>query len=91
MTGVQTCALPISDNIINIVPEEWFFKEGSYGYVGKEYAVAVTTKPAKSHDYDNDCMLVNVGVFDIDVALPYLHIGEKSNNENEYYSYMSKQ
>ncbi len=62
-----------TDNIINIVPEEWFFKEGSYGYVGKEYAVAVTTKPAKSHDYDNDCMLANVGVFDIDVALPYLY------------------
>ncbi len=80
-----------TDNIINIVPEEWFFKEGSYGYVGKEYAVAVTTKPAKSHDYDNDCMLVNVGVFDIDVALPYLHIGENSSTENEYYSYMSKQ
>ncbi len=69
-----------TDNIINIVPEEWFFKEGNYGYVGKEYAVAVTTKPAKSHDYDNDCMLANVGVFDIDVALPYLHEQETTSS-----------
>ena len=73
-----------TDNIINIVPEEWFFKEGSYGYVGKEYAVAVTTKPAKSHDYDNDCMLANVGVFDIDVALPYLHEAENSPSKQGY-------
>lgn len=62
-----------TDNIINIIPENWFFKEGNYAYVGKEYAVAVSTKPAKSHSYDNDCMLANVGVFDIDVALPYLY------------------
>jgi len=79
-----------TDNIINIVPEEWFFKEGSYGYVGKEYAVAVTTKPAKSHDYDNDCMLANVGVFDIDVALPYLYKSPNSSskivNGKEYIS-----
>ena len=73
-----------TDNIINIVPEEWFFKEGSYGYVGKEYAVAVTTKPAKSHDYDNDCMLANVGVFDIDVALPYLSRPQNSYFENYF-------
>lgn len=79
-----------TDNIINIIPENWFFKEGNYAYVGKEYAVAVSTKPAKSHSYDNDCMLANVGVFDIDVALPYLHKSEDSSAVSGYI-YMSDQ
>lgn len=80
-----------TDNIINIIPENWFFKEGNYAYVGKEYAVAVSTKPAKSHSYDNDCMLANVGVFDIDVALPYLHKLEDSSTTDENFVFLSKQ
>ncbi len=62
-----------TDNIINIVPEEWLFEEGSYAYVGKEYAIAVSTKDASSPAYGSYCTLARVAVFDIDIALPYLY------------------
>ncbi len=68
-----------TDNIINIVPEEWLFEEGSYAYVGKEYAIAVSTKDASSPAYGSYCTLARVAVFDIDIALPYLYVMDGSD------------
>ena len=57
-------SLKYDDDIINIVPKEWFFNQGDYSYMGKEYFVYVKT--GRYVDFVRDVNYSHVFVLDID-------------------------
>ena len=56
------------DPIVNIVPKQWFFSEGSHNYVGKEYAIHMSTYLVT--DVNNNYYRSEVMVIDFDFSDP---------------------
>lgn len=59
-------ALKTDDDIVKIIPKDWFFRSGIHSYVGKEYIIYVNTFFYEVSTYH--CYLSQVTVFDIDVT-----------------------
>lgn len=56
------------DPIVNIVPKQWFFSEGSHNYVGKEYAIHMSTYLVT--DVNNNYYRSEVMIIDFDFSDP---------------------
>lgn len=70
--GDQNPQRKYCDNIINLIPEEYFYQEGIYTYVGEEYAFLIETLPGYSVTQFNHCYICNVCIYDITTRLPFL-------------------
>ncbi len=56
------------DDIVKIVPKEWFFETGDHYYAGKEYIIIVKTTPYVDYNYSTYSSWVFI--LDIDFSYP---------------------
>ncbi|MDE6584330.1 MAG: hypothetical protein K2K15_02910, partial [Anaeroplasmataceae bacterium] len=70
--GGQNFSRRYCDNIINLIPEDYFYQEGIHTYVGNEYAFLIETLPGYSNYQFKNCYICNVCIYDINTSLPYL-------------------
>lgn len=83
-----------NDNIINIVPEEWFYKTGENTYIGLEYGIHTSTRQIYNTYFKLNCFVTDVTIWDFESSIPCL--GKSKNSpytfsENEYYELSVKE
>lgn len=85
-TNITETGYPIAyhDNIINLVPEQWFYTPGEKIYLGKEYGVYLTTSRTHHGFFNCDCYKSFLTIWDFESTIPCL--SETNNGTNETFA-----
>ncbi|MDE7162105.1 MAG: hypothetical protein K2N65_05030, partial [Anaeroplasmataceae bacterium] len=85
-TPMQYRHINYHDNIINIVPEWWFYVEGPNMYFGKEYGVYVHTTKTLHGVMGCPCFKSSVTIWDFETTIPGL--SEKYSGSESFVSFV---
>lgn len=72
------------DNIINIIPEDWFYTVGEKVYLGKEYGVYVSTSKTYHGFFACYCYKSSLTIWDFEASAPFL--SERNNGTDSTFS-----